>query len=351
MKSILGALKGLSQEEAAKAAQSIFGRMGAADAVQMSRSLEEVEAAMQRGAAQGRNFERVAEAFDQVEKAAARIRGKLEPLWLSLAERALPAMQALANIIDNIDLKKGIWNIFADGKLTQLVSLSLQAGFETAVEWFGKAIVAVVSGAQAALTSIFSHDYGTMLKEGINGRSKIDTAQWHTDLARSSREAALRETDPAKRLELARKAMDWSNAAAGEAQEGMGMVNRGAGAAEAASKSFADGMTAAMKSAGGYSMGSSARDALMKFFRENGGVGGEAPKNEAKRPNTGLFDDLNKAAPAGGGSILEKMGFVMGGGYDNPLPYHRRTADNTGRIAEQMDTLISVVKPQPQVHT
>lgn len=349
--SILQALSGLSQEDAAKAASSIFVRGGAAQVVQMSRSLEEVREAMARGAADGRNYERVAEAFDTLEKTVGRIKGKLEPLWLSLAERALPAMQAISNIIDQLDLKKGIWNIFADGKLSTLISLSLQAGFETAVEWFGKALTAVIAGAQAALTTIFSRDYGTMLKEGIGGRQQLGVASWQTEQARALREQALKlPADDPRRQDLARRAMALSNEAAGARDSGMAAVNRAAGAADNVSKAFADGLAKALKEGGAYGMGTSARDALTAFFKANGGTGAETPQPTAKIPSTGIFEDLGKEAKPTAGTMLEKLGFVMGGGYDNPLPYHRKTADNTSRLCEQMDRLIGVAAPKEFVH-
>ena len=150
LKKIMAGLAKQDTNTAAKSASTVFGRSGAADAIQMARSLDEFNTAFDKSAAQAAVFARVAEAFDDVEKAIARVKDKLAPLFLAIAEGVLPALQAVVGWIDSIDLapiakaihdtSRIITEAFKEGKLLELMA----ATWDASIEYLGNLIFAVL---------------------------------------------------------------------------------------------------------------------------------------------------------------------------------------------------------------
>jgi len=102
MTAVLEKMSKMSQSGATKLAASVFGRGEAANMVQLSRSMDEFRDGMKRAEVQAKVFERVAEVFDTIEKAVARVKDKLAPVFLVIAEHIAPAMEkvlAMVNII------------------------------------------------------------------------------------------------------------------------------------------------------------------------------------------------------------------------------------------------------------
>jgi len=191
---ISGALAQLGNAEATKAGSLIFGRGGAADAMQFARSLEEGTTAM-RGAAQlGSLYERNGEAFAKIERTIEQIKNKGKGLFAGIAEGAAPGVQALLDMLNKIDLKdigQNIGNIlgsvvgaFRGGELGNVVFLSMASAFErvsmlianpafweglssalfAATNIGGGIIRSIVVNSKAAIAAI--NDPGAMTKDG-----------------------------------------------------------------------------------------------------------------------------------------------------------------------------------------
>jgi len=139
---ILNKLKGLRSDEAANVAAKIFGRAGAGDAMQLARSTEEFAEAIKKSAQQAELFQRNAAAFAKIERGLAALKGKFNSFWAGIAEGAAPGVQAALDALKGIDFSgmgQKIGQVIGvmiqaikDGQLGELLSLSLQAGFEKA---------------------------------------------------------------------------------------------------------------------------------------------------------------------------------------------------------------------------
>ena len=106
MQEILGRIGKLNQSDAAKAAPGIFGRMGAGNAIQMSRSLDEFTAAMGRAKTQAYVFEKMAETFAAIKRGVRRVKEVLAPLFNGIAEGIGPAIKKALDWLNKIDLSK-----------------------------------------------------------------------------------------------------------------------------------------------------------------------------------------------------------------------------------------------------
>lgn len=130
----------LNQSSATKAASLIFGRGVAADVVQLSRSVDELKEAMAGAKAQAEVFQKVAAVFDYIEKAAARVKAKLDPLFLEIAARLAPAFKFVLDAFNSFDITpiaQAAGNIitvlteaFREGRITELLTSGLKAALE-----------------------------------------------------------------------------------------------------------------------------------------------------------------------------------------------------------------------------
>lgn len=177
---VLEKMSKMNQSSATKFGATIFGRGAAGDMVQISRSLEEFEGGMKRAEAQAKVFQRVAAVFDTIEKAVARVKAKLDPVFLVIAEHIAPALESVLAAINNFDISPivsaigtgfdVIFQAFKEGKLTALLS----ASFGAAVEFFGNFIFELI-GSGAFWKSIwdtmvgeFTMAFGGILKLLLN---------------------------------------------------------------------------------------------------------------------------------------------------------------------------------------
>ena len=162
MTAVLEKMSKMSQTGATKLAASVFGRGEAANMVQLSRSMDEFRDGMKRAEVQAKVFQRVAEVFDTIEKAVARVKDKLAPVFLVIAEHIAPAMEKVLAAVNNFDLSPMVNGIgeafdvfaeaFAEGKVMELLS----AGFGAAVEYMGNMLFNIL-GDPDYWTAIFEN--------------------------------------------------------------------------------------------------------------------------------------------------------------------------------------------------
>ncbi len=145
---ITTALGQLGNAEATKAGSLIFGRGGAADALQFARSMDLAEEAMRKSATTGALFERNAEAFAKIERTVEQVKNKSKGLFAGVAEGAAPGVQAVLDMLNKIDLKNigqeigttigALGNALSEGGLSEagnILKLSIQVGAEKALNF------------------------------------------------------------------------------------------------------------------------------------------------------------------------------------------------------------------------
>lgn len=143
LQAILNSFGRLNQSSAASAAGSIFGREGAQSMLQLSRSANEFAEGVGHAAVQARIFQRNAGAFEQVERAGREIKENFKSVFAGIAEGVAPAVLAIEKMLAKLDLSglgqsigkylTALTQAFSEGKLTELIALSLRTGFEMAV--------------------------------------------------------------------------------------------------------------------------------------------------------------------------------------------------------------------------
>jgi len=140
---IVGAMQQLNQSSASQVAAGIFGREGAQSMLQLAHSGREFAEGIEHAAAQARIFQRSAGGFEQVERMATQIKQDFKGVFVGLAEGLGPAIQQIQRMLGNIDLTglgagigkylTALTQAFSEGKLTELIALTLKTGFELAV--------------------------------------------------------------------------------------------------------------------------------------------------------------------------------------------------------------------------
>ena len=101
---IIGALSKLDQSSASKAASGIFGRMGAANAVQISRSGKDFAEAMAAAGEQGVVFERMAGSADRLHQNMLAVKRQVTGLFAGMGEGAVVAVEMLSEKLASINL-------------------------------------------------------------------------------------------------------------------------------------------------------------------------------------------------------------------------------------------------------
>jgi hypothetical protein len=168
MTAVLEKMSKMSQTSATKFASSVFGRGEAANMVQLSRSMDEFRDGMKRAKAQAEVFERVAEVFHVIEKAVERVKAKLDPVFLVIAEHIAPAIEKVLAMVNDFDLSPLVNGIgdafdtfsqaFEEGKVMELLS----AGFGAAVEYMGNMIFGLL-GNSSFWGGIFDYMVGEFI--------------------------------------------------------------------------------------------------------------------------------------------------------------------------------------------
>ena len=139
------ALGKLNSSSAASAAGSIFGREGAANMIQLSHSTDDFAAAMIKAQHDAELFQRNAETFRKLSNSLDQIKNKTNTLFAGMAEGAAPAIQMIVDQLNNIDLSgvgqqigkifTAFTEAFREGRLTELIGLSLKTGFEIGLDY------------------------------------------------------------------------------------------------------------------------------------------------------------------------------------------------------------------------
>jgi len=142
---IAGGLGKLNTTSAASAAGSIFGREGAQQMVQLSRSTGEFAEAMRKAARDAENAARTSASFARLERGLVEIKGHVQTLFAGLAEGLAPSILSIEAMINKMDFTRFGENIgqqvggimtaftqaFKEGKLSELIGDALQLGFDS----------------------------------------------------------------------------------------------------------------------------------------------------------------------------------------------------------------------------
>lgn len=183
---IAAALGKLNSSSAANAASTIFGREGAGNMVQLSRSTAEFSEAMKKAQADAELFARNAASFAKLERGLNSLKAKTQTLFAGMAEGAAPAIQMVVDMFNKIDLTAvgrkigrvftAFTQAFKTGGLTELLSASLAAAFETAGYYGARIFATLAAGLGHAVGSalyIAFSDVLPMLWNGINNAAKL----------------------------------------------------------------------------------------------------------------------------------------------------------------------------------
>lgn len=140
MDSIVKSLGRLNQSGAASAASSIFGREGAANIIQLSRSSELFADGLAKAASGAQLFQRDSEIFNRLSVTLDELKGKGLAFFAGIAEAAAPAAQKIADYFNSIDFSglgqsvgryiTAFTEAFSSGNVTELITTSLTSGFQ-----------------------------------------------------------------------------------------------------------------------------------------------------------------------------------------------------------------------------
>lgn len=360
---IMERLSKLSPDSAAKASSMIFGRMGAGQAVQMSRSPNEFREAFADAAPQANIFERAGAAFAKIQRTIDAIKRELTGFWAGIAEGAAPAVQSILNWLRKIDLtglgqRIGamlgiITESFGDGTFSTVLQLAFQVAFEKA-EFYGQKFVSVLA---ATIMAIFpkaieaSFEIAKMAGRGLSGWMQHQTRDiFAEDVAR---------LEALKAKGVGRGGGKWN---AGD-EEALATKRGALSDADALSKD----LDAQKKAANAESIRRISADfatalpealAAAKAAWKNVPAG---PPSDAENQLSALYAKFRariaavKVNPAAGGTddvdfgkglthrtegnVFEKMGFAMGGG-GGPI---NEVARNTARTVDILDQISNAV--------
>jgi len=358
---ILGALSKLNQEGAAKASSGIFGRMGAANAVQLSRSMEEVRSAMQRAAPMAYVFDRMAEAFEGIERSVRRVKNVFEPMWLGIAQYAIRPIQQVLERMEKIDLSglgKQIGQVagllaesMGDGTIGEVLGLSIRAAFEQAEFYAVKFATALGAALMVAIPAAIStaFELAKMGGRGVQG--------W---LERQNRDLIAQDVNGMEENK-AKLGGAWTPAQEGRLAQKRGLlsdVDARNSASEAAAKSanaesikrvanhLATAIPEAMAAAnaayntttpGNPTVASAALVAKMAAFKAR--MDAVFPvSGEGKKPGEALEFSLGGGHRTEG-NVFEKMGFVTGGGGGPAQETARNTAKTVDLLTQLRDSI------------
>lgn len=133
---IFGGLNKLDRNTAAGVAAKIFGRGASGDILQLARDAEGFAGALQDAAQQGRTFDAMANAFDNIGDQLGRLKLQVRGVFLGLAADVAPAINGLLTTLANRDF----------AMLGQIAELSLTVGFEKSVNFLASALQALFAG-------------------------------------------------------------------------------------------------------------------------------------------------------------------------------------------------------------
>jgi hypothetical protein len=338
-----------SQDTAAKFASGIFGRMGAGNAVQLSRSAKEFQETMAAAGPQAAIFARMAAGAELLNRSLFQIKLQLTGLWAGIAEGAIPGLQKVFDYLKAIDLtdvgkRLGaviglLGESLGSGKFSEMLSLAIEVGFEKG-EFFavrlagslGAALMVVVPKALEAafqMSKMAGRTFSSMSLEWDLSRRKAYVAELEREKASQANTGSWSKGDEAK-LTAARASEQLTKSAiAVHSRESMESTVESIKklSAEIAT-SMPQAMAAAQeawKSIGGGPDTDASKHlaALMADFQSR--LQALLP---AVRTDSGKAIEFGKGMHhRTEGNVFEKMGFVTGGG--GPA---QDTAHNTAKL-------------------
>ena len=353
MTAVLEKMSKMSQTSATKFASSVFGRGEAANMVQLSRSMDEFRDGMKRAKAQAEVFERVAEVFHVIEKAVERVKAKLDPVFLVIAEHIAPAIEKVLAMVNDFDLSPLVNGIgdafdtfsqaFEEGKVMELLS----AGFGAAVEYMGNMIFGLL-GNSSFWGGIFDYMVGEFILKwavlaklflnlGVILKAALVTAfevvlEWIGKIPVVGEKLGLGGYKADKfgdnYAEEKDKASGANEMVDGWVKSGMDRMGK---ARDGMGKAWAEASSAA---------GGPEQDRLNDLV--GGLLGRKRTKEGGKKGKTKEGGD--EALALGGGhqvqaTGIEKMGFVFGGGM--ATDHNATTARNTTTMVAQLGQLVA----------
>jgi hypothetical protein len=160
------------------AAMGIFGR-SAMEVMGLLRDPQAFSAAVKEMGPMADVMARNAEQFEKVSKSMELMKLKVQSIFTGIAAGVAPALQGVLDLVNKIDFTK--WGVeignvisvltqaFKDGKLKDIVTLSLTIAFKNAVNDFAGMMQAVMQGLGAGIGAFFTQDFFDGLKSGFIG--------------------------------------------------------------------------------------------------------------------------------------------------------------------------------------
>ena len=167
----------LSKSDAAGIAGKIFGRGISGDILQIGRDFKSFEDTLQRVDGQARTFKRNADAFDQLGDTLQALKTTGAGFFTEIAAGVTPALQGVLNSLQGFDVEglgrrignafRALTAAFERGQVTELVGLSLAAGFEKAIDVLQRGLVAVFAYLPSLIGGATGRAIGLTLVAGI----------------------------------------------------------------------------------------------------------------------------------------------------------------------------------------
>lgn len=382
-----------SPSERAAAAMALFGRNGG-ELLNIFRSDNAFGKAQEQVGAQADLLGKNAERFAAVSRSLESISGKFRGFFIGVASEILPKLEAIMDIISGIHLEEMgrkfgeslssslniLVNAFKQGKLGELLGLSLQIGLETAANYALGLFSSIISSLSHIVDRLFREDFLSSFVVGLAGLGDNISATlieaFKTPLAYLQ---AGFETAAAKLAEFIRPVVqpiadllgvklnqsnegelgltfdqrferdkkENSGFATGLAAEGNQLIDEsGAGLKNTAS----DIWSILVKDLHDFQPSDlfNTKD-LIKQFEDLADVldvpiEGVRKLAEESEKTSGLGDLVEKRKS--GSSRVEadrftRLGLFTGGGSNGAIDFARRTADNTQKMAQHLATLVS----------
>lgn len=373
---IAGALGKLSTTGAASAAGSIFGREGAQQMVQLSRSTGEFAEAMRKAQRDADNMQRNAAGFARLERGLVAIKGKVQSLFAGLAEGLAPSILSIEAMINKMDFTGFGENIgqqlggimtaftqaFKEGKLSELIGDALQLGFDSLVIFapgmfekmgyfllkaFESPLTQIQAGMEYAMTEAMIGPKSG-LRAFLNNYSKLIPGLNLGDVLVGKGQRSFEDYLKDRKEEGVKFNLFGAETGIGDANTDS---NKRLAAATEKFKGKWAGFSAKMgdfqsRAPNAFKLsdifGTPAKN--FKEFQKTGGTksGVWGPiadyMSRAPKPNDTVPPPIGKLAPKENhykpeASNLEKMGFIMGGGRINPM---RQVENLLGKILDKL---------------
>ncbi|HTJ78540.1 MAG TPA: hypothetical protein VL357_06050 [Rariglobus sp.] len=165
----LRALPNAAQRTAA--AMAIFGRSGA-EMLAVLGDPNALKDAMESGAQLGDIYQRNAKIFSEIVLLQGQIKNKAKGLFAGMAEGAAPAVKAILTEIKKIDLTsigvqigtifKAVTEAFKEGKLSNLIALSLKVGFSEGANAISQVFTGMAAGLGSLLDTLPGYIMGSL---------------------------------------------------------------------------------------------------------------------------------------------------------------------------------------------